>query len=591
MRDGAPSATARSVAAYRLGFDRIAAPSGDPAADERLACDVAGTAAVRSEPMARYLRARTAFFDRVVVNALDRGVRQVLTVGAGYDGRALRYARRGVRWFESDHPDTQRDKRARLGRLGIAAPGVTFVPFDLREAGLAGVLTAAGYQPDAPSLVICEGVAVYLDEQVLGSLLGELRAVAAIGTRLALSLRPPVVSAGQAARLERFEAAVAGLGEPALSSVSPENAGALLAGTRWRAVELSERSRRVGFVVAAPAWLPPDGPAQPPTTGALGRYLERTFHRDGSPSLPEHLEDSYGIRVSGIRELDVGVFRVDRADGPSWAARVFPAARPVGAAADDAELLRWLERTGFPAERCAHPDPVSTHRGQAVLVTGWAAGRKAAGSQRTFHALGDLLGRLHTLEPGPPAAMRPGGGWHHLVFDGGPREEIAAAAALLREARHRVPAGQGGLYDVLAGELADADDCHDLPAAVTHPDLVPSNLIACPDGPVVIDWNGAGWGPRLPSLGFLLWAAGTRGPKLVDAVVAGYRAHTGPEPSELDRLPGAIAARPLVLSCWEFATGREQLPTLVERSQVACTAAEEIAARARAAFRQPPPAP
>lgn len=45
--------------------------------------------------------------------------------------------------------------------------------------------------------------------------------------------------------------------------------------------------------------------------------------------LRSHLETSYGIEVSGLAELDAGVFRVARADGPDWVARLFPAA-PAG---------------------------------------------------------------------------------------------------------------------------------------------------------------------------------------------------------------------------------------------------------------------
>ncbi len=41
MEDGGPSVTARRVAAHRLGFSRVPAPYGAPAADEALAADVA----------------------------------------------------------------------------------------------------------------------------------------------------------------------------------------------------------------------------------------------------------------------------------------------------------------------------------------------------------------------------------------------------------------------------------------------------------------------------------------------------------------------------------------------------------------------
>ena len=36
--------------------------------------------------MHEYIRARTAFFDRAVVRALDEGIAQVVIGGAGYDG-------------------------------------------------------------------------------------------------------------------------------------------------------------------------------------------------------------------------------------------------------------------------------------------------------------------------------------------------------------------------------------------------------------------------------------------------------------------------------------------------------------------------
>src|SRR5450755_4796330 len=43
--------------------------------------------------------------------------------------------------------------------------------------------------------------------------------------------------------------------------------------------------------------------------------------------LQAHLESAYGIRIVRMTELDAGVFRVDRHDGPGWVARVFPATR------------------------------------------------------------------------------------------------------------------------------------------------------------------------------------------------------------------------------------------------------------------------
>ena len=55
---------------------------------------------------------------------------QVVIGAAGYDGRAFRYAKPGVTWFELDHPSTQADKMARLGKLGVQTGHVRFVAAD-----------------------------------------------------------------------------------------------------------------------------------------------------------------------------------------------------------------------------------------------------------------------------------------------------------------------------------------------------------------------------------------------------------------------------------------------------------------------------
>jgi len=139
MEDGKASVTAQRVAARRLGFDRVAADFGDPEADQRLQADVAaGTPVGGDTPMGRYLAARTTFFDRVVVSALQRGIDQVVVAAAGYDGRALRYAKSGVAWYELDHPDTQSDKRTRLERLGVDSGHIAFVAADFVTDDVAG---------------------------------------------------------------------------------------------------------------------------------------------------------------------------------------------------------------------------------------------------------------------------------------------------------------------------------------------------------------------------------------------------------------------------------------------------------------------
>jgi aminoglycoside phosphotransferase (APT) family kinase protein len=298
-----------------------------------------------------------------------------------------------------------------------------------------------------------------------------------------------------------------------------------------------------------------------------------------------HLEATYGIRVAAITALDAGVFRVDRHDGPSWVARVFPEARPLEGVEGDGAILRRLEDRGFPAERCAHPEPVSTFAGRGVLVTEYVEPAAPLRPGRPAAFLGALLGRLHA---NPGTGLRAGGAWHHLSFTGGPREEGQAAIKLLDDALPRVGVRLLPLYDRLRDDVEATDDCQDLPHAFVHPDFVPANAIPTPDQRVVIvDWAGAGRGPRLWSLGFLLWAAGARSPRLVDVVVSRYRKHLTLEPEELARLAGAIHSRPRMLECWAFATGRRELSDAMQRIAHARGLAEAIAGQARRAFERP----
>ena len=254
MRTGQVSLTAQRVAARRLSFGRVPAPYGDPEADQRLGSDVAGQASVVDphSPMTAHLAARTAYFDRITVGALDGGIGQVVIAGAGYDGRALRYAKPGVRWFEVDHPATQADKLARLARLAIPTPHITFVAAAFVTDDVSAALAAAGHIPEVPTLFLCEGVAVYLDLEVVGSLLRALRAAAGAGSRLAIS----VSATTSAERRRQFQAAVGAAGEPMRSVLTAEPAAELLAASGWRALptppEIGSPSARAGFLTLTP---------------------------------------------------------------------------------------------------------------------------------------------------------------------------------------------------------------------------------------------------------------------------------------------------------------------------------------------------
>jgi Ser/Thr protein kinase RdoA (MazF antagonist) len=330
------------------------------------------------------------------------------------------------------------------------------------------------------------------------------------------------------------------------------------------------------------------------TGGPVSRSAaQRTSARRGVPTLPAHLSQAHGIEVTELDQLDLGVYRVDRADGAPWVARLFPALRPRDHVQGDAEILIGLADLAYPAERVAVPEPVSVHEGQPVLVTEYvtpvarAARREAIVAAGGLRALGWLLGRLHSLDgvDATGAFGRPGGAWHHLA-DGSPCMEARALAALVDEAAQSVPARGGRRYDAVRAAVRDLDTGEGLPTVFTHPDFVMANVVAAGDSRMVlVDWSGAGQAARAWSLAFLLWSVGFGGDLArVDRAVDGYRRHVAPEPEELDRLDTLVASRPVVFEAWAFGTGRRPLTDAARAIAEVSERAAAIAARARAAF-------
>jgi methyltransferase (TIGR00027 family) len=291
MRQGTASHTARSVAARRLEFARIEAAYGDPAADDALTSDVADGLRPEHSRMHEYLRARTAFFDGVVVTALDRGVDQVVIGGAGYDGRAFRYAKPGVRWFEVDHPATQADKRERIARLALDAAHIDFIAADFTTDPIAAPLRAAGLDQARPALFLFEGVAVYLERPVVERALAEFRAATAPGAALAISVSTGAASPTRAA----FEQAVAAVGEPARSRLNPAETAALLSAVGWEVTPASDRQQSAGLLLARAV-----GQEQPRVPPAA----EQTAHparRTGARRLPRARRGRGGRLANPLR--------------------------------------------------------------------------------------------------------------------------------------------------------------------------------------------------------------------------------------------------------------------------------------------------
>lgn len=250
MRANRPSFTARWVAARRaqLASSRSSTPTGDVDGERALYEDVSNPVLLALARPAGFAQ-RTAFIDGEIAAALGRGVEQVVILGAGYDGRAMRFGGGTARWFEVDFPSTQADKRRRLDTLGLKPEHVTYIPFDLmdRSSDLDSALHAAGHDATAPSLFIGEGLLPYLTLEASAVMLQTLRArtpasedSALVATFLVAPPPQDVLLAVHHVRDAWFRV----LGEERRQEFQPGDPEKLFVVTGWRAVR--QMSRQAG---------------------------------------------------------------------------------------------------------------------------------------------------------------------------------------------------------------------------------------------------------------------------------------------------------------------------------------------------------
>jgi methyltransferase (TIGR00027 family) len=223
MRAGEPSITALAAAGHRAAHQVLEQGRifRDPLALRILGED--GARAVESaeaRPSSRRMRifiaARTRFAEDSLAAAVQRGVTQLVVLGAGLDTYAYRspWGER-LRIFEVDHPATQAWKRERLGEASIAIPEwLTFVPVDFERETLAQGFAKTGFDARQPAFFTWLGVAPYLTVEAVWSTLRYIASLAS-GAQVVFDYANPPESLDEEARAWHLERAarVAGIGE------------------------------------------------------------------------------------------------------------------------------------------------------------------------------------------------------------------------------------------------------------------------------------------------------------------------------------------------------------------------------------------
>jgi methyltransferase (TIGR00027 family) len=125
-----------------------------------------------------FMIARTAFFDRIVEQALRDNIEQVVFLGAGYDSRPYRFRKfiQDTKIFELDAGPTQQHKKECLEQAKISIPEqVIFVPINFETNNLRDTLMEAGFSRERKALFIWEGVTYYLSTEAVDNMLRFVR--------------------------------------------------------------------------------------------------------------------------------------------------------------------------------------------------------------------------------------------------------------------------------------------------------------------------------------------------------------------------------------------------------------------------------
>ena len=179
--------------------------------------------------MADMMALRTLAIDHAVRDAIVRGARQLVILGAGYDGRAWRMKELGgMKVFEVDHPATQGAKRKKVPELPPAIGAVSFVPTNFEKESITDVLPRAGHDRSIPTCWIWEGVVMYLTRDAMRATLADIATLSA--PRSTLIINYHAEHRNVVARL-MFRL----IGEPMISAHSPD--------------EMKSELRAVGFEV------------------------------------------------------------------------------------------------------------------------------------------------------------------------------------------------------------------------------------------------------------------------------------------------------------------------------------------------------
>lgn len=123
---------------------------------------------------------RKRHIETITLDAIDKGIKQVVTLGAGFDALSFKLQEQhpDVTFIEIDHPATQVLKHDSLKGTKTKSSNLHFLSVDFTSQTLEQALQAfESFDGQLPTLFICEGVLMYLNEQDVNQLFVSIKSL------------------------------------------------------------------------------------------------------------------------------------------------------------------------------------------------------------------------------------------------------------------------------------------------------------------------------------------------------------------------------------------------------------------------------
>jgi methyltransferase (TIGR00027 family) len=229
MAANSPSITAQGAAMHRATHQILDEPR---VFDDPLAMRIIGaesSAALQADPqrfapspgsdlLRAFIAARSRYAEDVLGEAVGRGLRQYVILGAGLDTFAYRnpYTQSRLRVFEVDHPAMQSWKREQLAAAGILIPpSLTFVPVDFEKETMVDRLRQAAFDHGEPAFFSWLGVTPYLTGEAVAATLKFIACLeTGSGVVFDYVISPSLLNPQQRSAFDNLSKRVAMAGEP-----------------------------------------------------------------------------------------------------------------------------------------------------------------------------------------------------------------------------------------------------------------------------------------------------------------------------------------------------------------------------------------